>query len=161
MSHLQNLSPVQTKELSLLIELEACWENLRVYPPMTPQQPGTLKELQQKQKAYEAFHVKLVAYNKGYRPAHVPELLLNTADRLCAWCRSVIALLLAVQDDAGAPYPAHLLEKAYRWADRLSDKMKTPRIPRPSPSRAIPAAIRELEELAQWCANQSPCKLAG
>jgi hypothetical protein len=161
MALLQKLSPVQARELSVLIELEACWENLRVDPPKTPEQGPSLKELQQKQKAYEAFHLKLVAYNKGYRPAHVPELLLNTADRLSAWCQSMIALHLALQDDAQAYCPTHLLEKAYRWANRLSDKMKTVRIARPSPSRTISAAILELQELAQWCANLSASKLAG
>ena len=161
MSLFQKLSAVQTRELSLLVDLEACWENLRVYPPPGAEQGATLKELQQKQKAYEAFHVKLVAYNKGYRPAHVPELLLNTPDRLSAWCRSMIALHSAAQDDPQVHYPAHLLEKAYRWADRLCDKMNTARIPRQAQSRTIPAAIRELEDLAQWCANLSPSKLAG
>ena len=32
--------------------------------------------------AYDAFRGKLVAYNRRYAPAHVPELLLNTPPRL-------------------------------------------------------------------------------
>jgi hypothetical protein len=151
----------QARELSLLIELEACWENLRVDQPTTAEHVLSLKELQHKQKAYEAFRVKLVAYNKVYRPAYVPEMLLNTADRLSAWCQSMIALHLAVQDDPQACCPTHLLERAYRWANRLSDKMKTGRIARPSPSRTISAAILELQDVAQWCASLSASERAG
>jgi len=161
MTSVRNLSAGQTAELSLLVDLEACWENLRAEPATTVERSATLKELQQKQKAYEAFHVKLVAYNKGYRPAHVPELLLNTADRLGAWCRTMIQLHLAIQQDAQAHYPAHLLQKAYRWADKVSDKLKIERVPRPPLARDIAAAIRELEDLANWCATQIPTKLAG
>ncbi len=160
MSLVRNLPAAQTTELSLLVDLEACWENLRADPQITPDRAATLKELQQKQKAYEAFHVKLVAYNKGYRPAHVPELLLNTPERLGAWCRTMIQLHLALQQDAQAHYPAHLLQKAYRWADKLSDKLKIERVARPPVARNIPAAIRELEELANWCTSLTPSKLA-
>ncbi len=158
---IRNLSAAQARELSLLVELEAGWENLRVYPPIAQEPAATVKELHQKQKAYEAFHAKLVAYNKGFRPAHVPELLLNTADRLGAWCRRMMDLHRAVQHDSQAYYPVHLIEKAYRWADRLSDKRKVERIIRPTLCRDTPAAIRELENLAQWCESLSPSKLAG
>lgn len=158
MALLQKLSAPQARELAVLIELEACWENLRVCLPKTPELAASLKELQQKQKAYEAFRVKLVAYNKAYRPAHVPELLLNTPDRLSAWCQSMAALYLAIQDDQA--YPTHLLEKAHRWADQLSDKIKTGRITRPSVSRTVSDAILELQDIAQWCTSLSPSKLA-
>jgi hypothetical protein len=161
MSLLHKLSPLQARDLAQLIELEACWENLRIYPPKAPEQTVSLKELQQKQKAYEAFHVKLTAYNKGYRPAHVPELLLNTPDRLSAWCQSVIALHAAVQDEAPASCPTHLLEKAYRWANRLSDKMNAAPIARPSSSHTISALIGELQDLSLWCDGLSATKRAG
>jgi hypothetical protein len=160
MFSVRNLSSAQATQLSLLVDLEAFWENLRVDPLISPEKSPTLKELHQKQKAYEAFHAKLVSYNKNYRPAHVPELLLNTADRLGAWCRTMIDLHLALQHESQAHYPLHVLEKAYRWAAKLSDKLKMERIAPPPVSRTIPAAIRELEDLAQWCATLSPCKLA-
>jgi hypothetical protein len=160
MTGVRNLSAGQTAELSLLVDLEACWENLRSEPPPTVERSSTLKELQHKQKAYEAFHVKLVAYNKDYRPAHVPELLLNTAERLGAWCRTMIHLHLAIPQDAQAHYPAHLLQKAYRWADKLSDKLKIEHIPRPPSARTTLAAIQELEDLANWCTSLIPTKLA-
>jgi hypothetical protein len=160
MSLARNLSAGQTAELSMLVDLEACWENLRAEPSTTVERSSTLKQLQQKQKAYEAFHVKLVAYNRGYRPAHVPELLLNTADRLGAWCSTMIHLHLVLQDDPQAHYPLHLLQKAYRWADKLSAKRKIERVVRPPLDRSIPAAVRELEDLVNWCASLSPTRLA-
>ncbi len=144
----------------MLVDLEACWENLRAEPPTVAEKSSTLKLLHQKQKAYEAFHVKLAAYNKGYRPAHVPELLLNTADRLGVWCRTMIQLHLALQQDPQAHYPIHLLQKAYRWADKLSEKLKIERIVRPPVDRSIPAAIREFEDLVNWCTSLSPTRLA-
>ena len=156
---LQKLSPPQARELATLIELEACWENLRVCLPRTPELAASLKELQQKQKAYEAFRVKLVAYNKAYRPAHVPEQLLNTPDRLSAWCQSMAGLSLALQDDQA--YPTHLIEKAQRSADQVSDKMKTVRVTRLSVSRTVSGAILELQNIAQWCTSLSQSKLAG
>jgi hypothetical protein len=139
--------------LSLLVDLEARWENLRIYQPKPGGMPTTLKELHQKQKAYEAFFAKLVAYNKEYRPAHVPELLLNNASRLGAWCWKMRDLQLQVQHDASAHFPVHLLEKAYRWADRVADRMKKDRVVRPTFSADISSAIRTLEELARWCDN--------
>ena len=151
----QKLSPVQATELSVLVDLEARWENLRIYQPAVPGVVSTLKELHQKQKAYETFFAKLGTYNKRYRPAHVPELLLNNAARLGAWCWKMRDLNLQVQQDAQAHCPVHLLEKAYRWADRLADRLKKDRLVRQTPSGDMSAAIRELEELAQWCDNLS------
>jgi hypothetical protein len=147
----QNLSSTQAKELCLLVDLEARWENLRIYQPTTPGMPSTLKELHQKQRAYEAFFAKLAAYNKIYRPAHVPELLLNNASRLGVWCRKMRDLHLEIQHDTQATCPVHLLQKAYRWADRLADRIKQDRVARATLSGTIPGAIRELEDLSQWC----------
>jgi hypothetical protein len=151
----RNLSPAQATELTQLVDLEARWENLRIYQPAAPGMPSTLKELNQKQKAYEAFFSRLVAYNKGHTPAHVPELLLNNASRLGLWCTKMRDLHLQVQHDSPMHSPVHLLEKAYRWADRVADRLKKERITRPPVSTDISAAIRELEDLAQWCDSLS------
>jgi len=152
----QNHSAAQMLELALLVDLEARWENLRDSQPIPSAAP--LKELHQKQKAYEAFFAGLVTYNKGHQPAHVPELLLNNSRRLGVWCRRMRDLHLRVQNDSQAHYPLHLLEKAYRWADRLAEKLKKDRITRPALAANIPAAIRELDDLARWCDNLSPEK---
>jgi hypothetical protein len=146
-----NLSPAQTTELSVLVDLEACWENLRKGPSLHVD-PGTgLKDLSAKQKAYEAFRVKLVAYNKRYRPAHVPELLLNNPSRLGTWCRAMRNLFLPRQQDAQNHCPLHLLEKAHRWADHIGVRMNRNSLSRATPLITVGDAIRDLEALIQWC----------
>ena len=45
----QNLPFEQAIELSLLVDLEARWENLRIYHPEIVGTPSTIKELSQKQ----------------------------------------------------------------------------------------------------------------
>jgi len=135
----------------VLVDLEAHWENLRKTRSREPQARSTLQDLQSKQKAYEAFRTKLVAYNKQYKPAHVPELLLNTPSRLGIWCRSMRDLYVRVENDLKDHCPVHLLEKAYRWADLLGVHMNKPLISRSPPPANIRAAIRDLEALSQWC----------
>src|SRR5947209_10631954 len=108
-----NLAPPQALELSLLVDLEARWENLR------KSSPGDLQNLHSRQRAYDAFHTKLVAYNKQYAPAHVPELLLNTPLQLALWCRTMRDLYRAVEQDPQIPCPVQLLVKAQRWAHRI------------------------------------------
>jgi hypothetical protein len=140
----------QARELSLLVELEACWENLR----KTPGRPAAAydtRDLATIQKAYDAFRTKLAAYNRRYTPPHVPERMLNTPVRLVAWCRAMKQLYLHVSDDHRAQPPVHLLEKTYRWADRVSLRLKTDRADRPTPPATISAAIEQLEAVAQWC----------
>src|SRR5260370_16168919 len=83
-----NLDPAQATELSLLVELEACWENLRKATARHVDAGSRLKDLSARQKAYDAFRIRLVAYNKRYAPAHVPELLLNNPARLETSCRA-------------------------------------------------------------------------
>ena len=85
-SPIQQLPSAQAIELFLLVDLEARWENLRIYQPAPAGMKPTVKELHQKQKAHEAFIAKLVIYNKAHKPEHVAELLLNNASRLGRWC---------------------------------------------------------------------------
>ena len=145
------LDPAQATELALLVDLEALWENLRKTPFQASEAGDTMQDLQRKQKAYDAFHAQLVAYNKLYTPAHVPELLLNTPSRLGTWCRTMRDLYLIVENDPQGHCPAHLLEKAYRWADHVGIRMNKDRLSRSVPPSTIQAAIRDLEALGQWC----------
>jgi hypothetical protein len=94
-----NMDATQAAELSLLVDLEARWENLRRTPLQPREVESSTQDLQGKQKAYESFHTKLVAYNKQYTPAHVPEMLLNTPSRLARWCRTMRNLYLRVEHD--------------------------------------------------------------
>jgi hypothetical protein len=103
------------------------------------------------QKAYATFRARLTAYNKRYKPAHVPELMLNTPFRVGAWCRAMRDLYLQVEHDAQGLSPAPLLEKAYRCADRASALMKKGSVNRSAPPGTIRDAIGELEALVRWC----------
>lgn len=151
---IQNISAAQAAALSLLVELEARWENLRSgQPPVSVPTMRTnfLGQLLQKQKAYDAFLQQLLAYNKRYAPAHVPEMLLNTPTRLGAWCARMRELQIRMQNDSAGRSSAQLVEKAYRLANRLADRMSKSRIDRPLPSADSTAMIREWENLDQWC----------
>jgi hypothetical protein len=145
------LDPAQATELSLLIDLEACWENMRKAPGGDLGVGVTPRDLQGRQKAYDAFRARLAAYNRRHRPAHLPELLLNTPSRLGAWCRTMRDLYLRVEHDPGAHCPAHLLEKAFRWAERVGVRLNRESVNRRPPPASIRAAIEELEKVAGWC----------
>jgi hypothetical protein len=147
----RTIDPAQATELALLVDLEARWENLRKTPLHASEAMATTQDLHGKQKAYEAFRAKLVAYNKQYTPAHVPELLLNTPSRLGNWCRTMRDLYLRVEHDPRGCCPVHLLEKAHRWADHVGNRMNKDRVSRSTPPGTIQAAIRDLEALGQWC----------
>jgi hypothetical protein len=143
----QNLSLAQATELSLLVDLEARWENLRKARFMTPQ------ELHNVQKAYELFRTKLMAFNKKYAPAHVPDLLLNNPVRLGTWCKRMCQLYLQVEHDPHVPCPVHLLEKAYRCADGMASRIGKEPFKRSVPLDSTQAAVRELEALLRWCSG--------
>src|SRR5260370_7222345 len=100
-----NLDPAQATELALLVDLEARWENLREHSPPRAKVEISLKDLSAKQKAYDAFRVRLAAYNKRYKPAHVPELLLNTPRRLGLWSRAIRTLYLPQPNHPFSPAP--------------------------------------------------------
>ena len=136
-------------DLSLLVDLEARWENLRKTP--SPAGGHGTQDLQGRQRAYESYRARLVAYNRRYAPAHVPELLLNTPSRLGAWCRAMRDLYLQVEQDPRGHCPAHLLEKAYRRADRVGARLNKEPVRRSPPPSTIRAAVLELEALGRWC----------
>src|SRR5262249_44748547 len=92
-------------------------------------------------------------YNRFYVPAHVPELLLNTPARLSKWCKTMRDLYTQVEHDPRAHCPAHLLEKAYRSADRMSVRMNRERIGRSTVPQTIRGVIMGLEAVCAWCAN--------
>ena len=145
------LDPAQAAELALLIDLEARWQNLRTLGSPSPGMVSASQQLFGKQKAYETFRAKLRGYNRQYVPAHVPEVLLNTPGRLGTWCRRLRDLYRLVEHDPRVHCPTHLLEKAYRCADWLAGKVGRDPISRSGPPGTIPAALRELEALAEWC----------
>ena len=151
----RDLEPVQAAELSLLLDLEAAWQNLLLATSAALEPRAALLDLNGKQKAYETFHIKLVAYNKQYPPGHVPEPSLNSPSRLGVWCRAIRNLCLGVEQSPQRRCPNHLLEKAYRCADRIGVRMNRGTISRPAQPDTIGAVIQELDAIIRWCDNLS------
>jgi hypothetical protein len=150
---LGTLSPGQAAELSVLVDAEARWENLR---KAAPPGPG-LHDLHARQKAYDAFHAKMVAYNQRYTPPHASELLLNTPTRLALWCRRMRDLFTQVESATESPCPVHLVEKAYRWADQVAtNRGKAPAVRPPAPPASVREAVAALEAVARWCDGLPP-----
>jgi hypothetical protein len=147
----EKLQPAQARELCQLVELEACWENLRRTPSPDPTVTATRPDLLGRQKAYEVFRARLIAYNKEYRPEHVPERLLNNSSRLGSWCRRMRDLCLLVEHDARCQCPVSLVEKAYWWADQISVRRNESRVSRSTPPGTMEVAIRDFESLSRWC----------
>ena len=143
--------PSHARELALLVELEACWENLRKTPERPQGAASSTQDLAVIQKAYDSFRIKLAAYNRQYTPAHASARLLNTPPRLAAWCRAMQQVYVRIKDDHHAQCPVHLLEKTYRWADRVSLRLKTDRIARATQPTTIGDALEHLEAVARWC----------
>lgn len=139
------LTPAQAAELTRVIDLEARWENMRVDRPGPGH--GTL-DLQNRQRAYEAFRARRAAYEVEYRTNRFPELTPNGPDRLGAWCRAVRAVLHRAEP--GTEQPAHALEKAYRLTDRLATRLNRVPVVR-GLTDGIEAAIRELDGIIRWC----------
>ncbi len=142
-----SLDLAQAAALSLLVDLEARWQNLRKV-----KLGESLQDLQARQKAYDGFHAKLVAYNRRYTPTHVPELLLNTPLRLALWCRKMRDLYRQLEHIPRRHCPVHLLEKAYRCADHLAARLQAAPVSRPAalPGTSLDTAA-SLEGLVQWC----------
>lgn len=140
------LDTAQARDLAILVDLEARWENLR----STANAGAAPPDLQINQKAYEAFRTKLAAYNNLYTPAHVPELLLNTPTRLGIWCRRMRDLFMLVEDDPLCHCPVHVPQKAQRCAQRIGMRMNRAWVSK-TQSDTMQAAIRDLETLRQWC----------
>ena len=151
-----NLDSAQAAELALLVDLEARWENLRTTTSRPAGVQPTTQELHGKQKAYEAFRARLAVYNKRYKPSHIPELLLNTPIRLGIWCRAMRELYVRVEQEPQMHPPGHLIEKAYRWAERVAARIGVQPVGRPTPPATIPEAIQNLDDLSKWCATLAP-----
>ncbi len=150
------LDPAQAAELALLVDLEARWENLRTTTSRPADVQPTTQELHGKQKAYEAFRAKLAAYNKRFKPSHIPELLLNTPLRLGIWCRTMRDLYDRVGQAPSMQPPVHLVEKASRWAERVAARIGAQPPAQMAPPASIREAIERLDGLTKWCASIAP-----
>ena len=147
----EEISAAQAAALTMLLDQDARRENLRAARSGTPQVPSATPDLQAVQRAYAAFRAQLKAYQTRFSPTHATELLLNTPARFGRWCRQVRDWHLRAGHAARAHGPVHVLEKAYRWADRLAGKRGAERASRATPPGTAEAVIRDLEALAAWC----------
>jgi len=78
-------------------------------------------------------------------------VLLNTSLRLGLWCAAMRDLCARIEHDPRGQCPTNLVEKAYRWADRVADKLGASRVARSGPAASIGDAIRDLDGLSRWC----------
>jgi hypothetical protein len=147
----EKISAEQAEALTVLLDLEARWENLRAARSGTAKVTPVTPDLLAMQRAYAAFRTQLRIYQASFSPTHAPEFLLNTPARLGKWCRQVRDLHLRAGHAGPAHCPVHVLEKAYRWADQLSGKRGTERASRAMPPETAEALIRDLEAVAAWC----------
>jgi hypothetical protein len=143
-----HLDPAQAEALACLVELEARWENT---PQAGPRGAAgdSVETLQAKQRAFDSYHAKLVAYNKRYKPAHEGERPATTPPRLSAWCRKMRDLYLRVEHKADCP--AQLMEKTFRTADRLAARLNREPVSRTTPLVDVRGAISDWGAVADWC----------
>src|SRR5262245_34526271 len=137
----------QAVDLAQVVELEARWENL----PHAATQRGvalSVRGLHDKQKAYAAYSARLAAYNGRYREGYFAKPARGTPPRLAAWLQAMRDLCSRVEHDPRCACPVHLVEKAYRWADRVALLLKKDPVERVPPCTTR-AAIDELEVVKQ------------
>jgi hypothetical protein len=137
------LTPARAAELARVLDLQSRWENLRA--DGTP----STAQLQALQAAFEAYRARMAAY-AGDRGEPVPELSPAQPSRLGAWCRTVRAVLTRAE---GGVYPAHVVEKAQRVADRIAARVKAAPVAREAPAD-LAGAIRQLDAVIAWCDAQ-------
>lgn len=146
-SSFAELPTVQATALAAVVELEAAWENIPVPPVGAP--PGeSLRGLTAKQRAFDAYHVGLVEYNRRYGTTYRGERPATTPGRLAGWCRKLANLYRRASGDA---CPAEVLDKVHRCADRLAARLAATMCPRPAAHANAADAVADLRSIADWC----------
>src|SRR3954470_14289210 len=144
---LPTLPAAQANALAAVIELESLWEN--VAPSSAQVSPREAwRGLNAKQRAYDAYQTQLTAYNRQFRPAHHCERPATTPKRLGGWCRRMAAVYGRADS---ADCPVQSLEKAYRCADRLAERLGVQPCPRAATTATATDAVAALAALANWC----------
>jgi hypothetical protein len=143
----ERLEPVRAADLTRVLDLQSRWENLRA------EVGDSTTQLQSLQKAFEAYRVRLSEYVVRYRNEHIPDLSPSGLDRLGAWCRAVRAVFRRAGD---CEWPAHVVAKALRMADRIAERVKAERVGRESPPTDMAGAVRQLDAIIAWCETLAP-----
>src|SRR5262245_8728470 len=149
-SNAAHLDPAQAAELARVIDLHARWENLRANPARLTAAYSVL-DLQELQRAFEAYRVRQAAYTARYHAAEIPELTRNSPERVGTWCRVVRAVFRRAEREAGSAYPAHAVEESLRLADQIAARRKKDPVERVAPENSIGGAIRILDMVIRWC----------
>jgi hypothetical protein len=147
-----NPDAAQADALAHLVELEARWVNVPL-PVVTDSARASLAGLVAKQKAFDAYHAQMVAYNQRYRPAYHGLRPVCTAVRLAAWCRTMADLYTRAGQ---IECPVQLLEQAHRNADRLGGRLNRDLVCRPAHVMRTADAIAGLRAIAKWCEGLLP-----
>jgi hypothetical protein len=142
-----HLTAAQADALAVVVELESLWENVPSAAAQTSASEGW-RGLNAKQRAFDAYHSHLVAYNRQYRPSHFGERPATTPSRLGAWCRKMAQLYGRVDR---AECPVALLEKVHRYADRLAVRLNATPCVRGTPQTSTADAVADLGAVAEWC----------
>jgi hypothetical protein len=141
------LNPGQADAFAAVVELEALWDNVPI-PGAGASPAEALCGLVAKQRAFDAYRVGLVEYNRDYGAAYRAERPASTPKRLAAWCRRLAAVF---QRAERAGCPVQVLEKAHRCAARLALRSAASPCPRAAAPRGPDGAAAELVSIADWC----------
>ncbi len=138
------LAPEQAAELARVMELQACWENVR-----DDSTAGGVAGLRERQRRYDAFRAALAGYASRNRAADLPELTLSSPERVGGWCRAVRAVCRKAGPTAEAP--VQVIEKAYRLADRIAARLKVAPADRSDHREGMTGAVEALDAIVAWC----------
>ena len=137
------LSPAQATAVVRLLDLQARWENHRDDPDKSA---ASTKDLQARQKAFDAFWSARREHAAKHRAAPLPEPTQNVPDRLAVWCRTLRAVFRRAESGS----PAQVMLKVYRLADRVATRANKEMVGR-GPAGDLATGVRELDAVIAWC----------
>jgi hypothetical protein len=140
-SAVEELTPVRATELARVLELQAEWENLAA------ERQDSTARLHGVQRAFDIYRSRLLAYTGRENGQTIPELSLNKASRLRAWCQTVRAILLRA---AGPAFPTHMMAKTHRVVGRLGSRFAI-EPPATTGATDLAEAIQQLDGVIAWC----------
>jgi hypothetical protein len=135
------LTPAKAADLARVLELQAEWENLAA------ERQDSTARLQGVQRAFELYRSRLLAYTGRENGQAIPELTVNKATRLRAWCRTIRAVLLRAE---GPAFPAHVMAKTHRVVGRLAARFAV-EPPATTGATDLTEAIQQLDGVIAWC----------
>lgn len=139
------LSPAQASKLVQVLELEACWEGMKVRSGSD----SSLAMHRTRQVAYDAYHAALVEYTRAHSQG-VPEVMRSGLKGIAAWCRMMRAIFRQAEL-AGSASTVHVIAKSFHMAERIAELRKIDPVRRGDTPTGLPDAISKLDEILAWC----------